>query len=154
MDTYVEIADVIVIGGIPLSISRFFDGRVRADSLDPVTLSFADFVELKGIVSPRFKGLVKQGNPGFVGVAISHAEGNKHELKEEIFGIKMEVEIGSNVFPQKSLKATLIWDSAADTVTLTRDDPFDIFWGEWLLWVKWLEDFCDTVRLYKGGNGI
>lgn len=147
---YTEVADVVVVDDVPLSTVRFYDGRILADSFAETTVPFVGFQELKESVADRFSRLVRGSNPGLKSVAISHSEDNKNETKETVSGLEMEVKLGDNVPPGIELSATLTWDAAADTVTLERPS-FNVTWGEWLLWIKWIQDFCATISAYKGG---
>ncbi len=151
-EQYTEIADVIIINNQPLTTARFYNNRVRADSFAPFTVPFFDFTRLKDLIPPKFVSLVQLGNTKLKNVAISHAEDNRNEVKEIANGLKMEIVLGENVLPAEKLETTYTWDAAADTVTVERSNNYDITWGEWLLWVKWVRDFCDTVNLYKGAQ--
>lgn len=141
MADYTEVAFVLSTNGGYETVSRFVDGRITADGADQTTLAREQFdLDCKTDL-PRFKGMVMNGNPSLAGDIIDETN-HTCEIKYDVAGLKMDLTLGD-------LVVEYLWDSSADTVTITRPASIDIQWRSWLLWNKHIEHFIDSIAEYR-----
>jgi hypothetical protein len=148
MDKYTKVADVAVIGGQPITLTEFADGRVSADPFGSATITMDQFRAAQTSVGARFINLVQSANPDLERTAIDHSQGNnKVEVKETDNGLKITIRFGQG---QKKLLVTAEWYSDDDSVVIQRDKSYDIQWDEYLAWARASAFFIQMVDVYKG----